>query len=358
MLVIAAHDVEQARRIVADFGTQRPQGHELPGARGHLGLLAAPEQGDELHEPHLEAFRRPPERDQARAQPRDVAVMIGAPDVEQMLEAPLALVQHEGDVGGEIGLDAVLAHHHPILFVAIIRALEPERSFLEVGVAALLHFRDRPVDGAIVDQRALAEPGIENHAELRKILADVAQDCGQGVIEHAAERRVAEQPARADDDGVDVRFFVPALRLVGRKSLEDLRGFSDECRSLGRVQLCRDGEQIVPAVAVGRKVEALAALLEVSEPCARRENFHLASGVVHVVLARHAIAHGLEQIRDGGAVRGAATMPDMQGTRRIGRHEFHERRLAPARRGAAVRIAQRENPSDLGAVGIVMEEEV
>ena len=208
-----------------------------------------------------------------------------------------------------------------------------------------------------ISDRSLNQ-AIENHAEFRKILADVAQNGGQGVIEHARKGSVAEQPARANFNGVDVRFLVPALRLVGRKSLEDLRGFSDERRSLGRAQLCRDGEQIIPAVAVGRKVEALAALLEISEPGARRENLHLASGVVHVILARHPIAHRLEQIRDGGAVRGAAATPDVQGTRRVRRHEFHEHRPAPPRRGAAVGLAQRENPSDLGAVGIVMQEEV
>ena len=56
---------------------------------------------------------------QPRAHARHVAVVIRAPHVDEMLEAARALVEDEGDVGREIGLDAVLAHDHAVLLVAV-----------------------------------------------------------------------------------------------------------------------------------------------------------------------------------------------------------------------------------------------
>ncbi len=60
--------------------------------RRHFRLLAATIQRHDLHEQNLEAFGRAAERDQGRTQPRNVAVMIGAPDINEVLEAALELV--------------------------------------------------------------------------------------------------------------------------------------------------------------------------------------------------------------------------------------------------------------------------
>ena len=107
VLVVAAHHVEEARRVVADFVAQLAQRDELARARRHLRLLAAAIQRHELQEPDLETVPRLPHRDETRAHACQVAVMIGAQDVDQLLEAPLALAEVIGDVGGEIGSRAV-----------------------------------------------------------------------------------------------------------------------------------------------------------------------------------------------------------------------------------------------------------
>ncbi len=66
VLVVAAHDVEQARGIVAHFLAQVAQRDELPRARRHLRLLAAAEQGNELHQAHFEGLLGSAQRHQAR----------------------------------------------------------------------------------------------------------------------------------------------------------------------------------------------------------------------------------------------------------------------------------------------------
>ena len=49
-----AHDVIKARRVVADFSSQLSQRVEFTRARGHLHLLSAPIQRNELHQVNLE----------------------------------------------------------------------------------------------------------------------------------------------------------------------------------------------------------------------------------------------------------------------------------------------------------------
>jgi hypothetical protein len=51
--------------------------------------------------------------------------MIGAPDVEQVLETTLEFIEDIGDIRREVGLDAVIAHHDAVFFVAVLGALEP-----------------------------------------------------------------------------------------------------------------------------------------------------------------------------------------------------------------------------------------
>ena len=76
------------------------------------------------------------ERRAGRLHPRDVAVVVGAPDVDQPVEAALALVLEVGDVGGEVGVLAARAHEHAVLVVAVRARAQPQRAVLRVGLAA------------------------------------------------------------------------------------------------------------------------------------------------------------------------------------------------------------------------------
>jgi hypothetical protein len=56
---------------------------------------------------------------------RDVAVMVGTPDVDQLVVAALQLLAMVADVGGEVGQLAVAALHDAVLVVAERRGAEP-----------------------------------------------------------------------------------------------------------------------------------------------------------------------------------------------------------------------------------------
>ena len=66
----------------------------------------------------------------------DVAVMVGAPDVDQPLEPARVLVGVVGDVGREVGVLAARAAQHAVLVVAEVGRAQPQRAVVLVAVAA------------------------------------------------------------------------------------------------------------------------------------------------------------------------------------------------------------------------------
>src|SRR5689334_24859192 len=66
------------------------------------------------------------------AQAGDVAVVVGAEDVDQALEAALELVPVVGDVGGQVGRFAVGADQHAVLVVAEGRRARSEEHTSEL----------------------------------------------------------------------------------------------------------------------------------------------------------------------------------------------------------------------------------
>ena len=60
----------------------------------------------------------------------DVAVVVGAPDVDQQVEAPGELVAVVGDVGEQVGELAVALDQHPVLVVAEVGGAQPHRAVL------------------------------------------------------------------------------------------------------------------------------------------------------------------------------------------------------------------------------------
>src|SRR5947207_13502415 len=92
--------------------------------------------------------------------------MIGAQHVDETREAALALGEVIGDVGGEVGPLAVLAHHDAVLLVAELGGAEPDRALLTAQVSARLEHRERVIDLAAVGERSPGAPVIEDDADL------------------------------------------------------------------------------------------------------------------------------------------------------------------------------------------------
>ena len=91
--------------------------------------------------------------------------MVGAPDVDEVVEAAAELLGHVADVGGEVGRLAVRAEDDPVLVVAERGRAEPDRAVLLVDVAALAQALDRARDPALVVEARLAGPDVEMDAE-------------------------------------------------------------------------------------------------------------------------------------------------------------------------------------------------
>src|SRR6185369_14179084 len=87
----------------------------------------------------------------------DVAVVVGAPDVDQLIVTALELLAMIADVRGEVRQLAVAALNDPILFVAERGRAEPRRTVRVVDVTALLQRPYGAADHAFIMELALAD---------------------------------------------------------------------------------------------------------------------------------------------------------------------------------------------------------
>ena len=111
--------------VHADLIEQVVQGNGLAGALGHADGLTVLEQVHQLHEHHDEAVGAvQAQAVQGRLQAGHMAVVVGPPDVHSLVKAAdLQLVAVVGDVGGEVGVEAVGAAEHIVLQVQLVHLL-------------------------------------------------------------------------------------------------------------------------------------------------------------------------------------------------------------------------------------------
>ena len=114
---------------------QLVEGDELAGPLGHRDLDAVAHEADPRVEQHLDGLAVVAHRLGGVADPRDRAVVVGAPDVDEVVEAAAELLGDVADVGGEVRRPAVGAVDDPVLVVAEGRRAEPQRAVLLVDVA-------------------------------------------------------------------------------------------------------------------------------------------------------------------------------------------------------------------------------
>ncbi len=257
--------------------------------------------------------------------------MVRAENVDQSVEAPLALVEMIGDVGCEIGPGAVLAHDHAVFLVAEIGRPKPGGAVLLVQHAAFLEHGQCLVDAMALRQALLGKPAIEGDAELRQVVLDVVANAVERLLPDAIEAVFTEQFLRAGDQRADVRFLV-ALRRVRRNTVEHRGGVRD----IDVVGIDRGGDvaDVVAAVAGRGKRNGRAASFQPAQPDADAEDVHLAAGVVHVVLAVNRVADGFEQVAHRRAVR---RMPAVANVQRAGGVRGHELEQDAGRRLGACR---------------------
>ena len=128
----------------------------------------------ELSEDDLELVGLVPERLDARLEARHVAMVVGAPDVDEQVEAAVVLVPVVGDVGQEVGGLPVRLHEDAVLVVAEVRRAQPGGTVLLEHHPAVPEIVEGGADLAGVGQRLLARPRVEHGPDAGQALPQIA----------------------------------------------------------------------------------------------------------------------------------------------------------------------------------------
>ena len=119
MPVVGAREAKiPARSIDADLVQQLVKRHELARALGHRYLFAVAHEAHPGDEQNVDRVAVEAQRLRGVLEPRDGAVVVGAPDVDQLVEAAAELLHDVADVAREIRRLAVRADNDAVLVVA------------------------------------------------------------------------------------------------------------------------------------------------------------------------------------------------------------------------------------------------
>src|SRR5262249_13224660 len=121
MAIGFAHQEEKTRRVVPDFLQNLFERYELASSFAHTDRLAAARELYHLNQNDLQDARFIAQSLHRRFQARHIAMMIGTPDVDKLLEFSLELVSVISDVASEISKLAVSFDHGAVLGVAELR---------------------------------------------------------------------------------------------------------------------------------------------------------------------------------------------------------------------------------------------
>ena len=304
--VVAEHQQMEPGRIGPDLVDQLVEAHERPRAFAHRHGHPVAQERDPLVDHDLHALGVVAERLRRAAQAHHVAVMVGAPDVDQMVEAALELVDHVRGIGAEVRVPAVRAHERPVLVVAERGRAEPDRPLGLVRVPRGAQAFDGRVDLAPLLQHPFVQVAVEANPEPLERAADPFEDPVRTLLLEPRDPLLGWQVGQA-----------------GALGLEDVSGELDH---------------VLAVVAVLGDLGLATDELQVPRLDRRAEAVHLSARVVEVVLALDRPARRLEHPCERVAQRGVAGVTDVQRPGRVRAHELDLR--APAvRLGAAVGLA-------------------
>ena len=218
-------------------------------------------------------------------EPVDVAVVVGAEEVDLLGVAAVLLGQVVGGVGGEVRGLTVCADHHAVLVIAEVGGAQPDRAAVVEHVALFAQAGDGVFDRAGVVELLLGEVDIKVDAKLGQRLLDVVHlRLVRGAPDHRQGRHFGEF---AD------------VRVLGEHLVAEVRDVLARVAALGHVPAVQPGEHGV------------------------REHVHLGAGVVDVVLGRDVGTGGPEDAGDRVAEGGPAGVADVQRAGGVGRDELH-----------------------------------
>ena len=144
-----------------------------------------------------------------------------------------------GDVGGEVGLLAVLAHHHAVLLVAELGGAEPGRAvLLDAGGPARAA---RPARGRSRRSRRSARSEVHSSNTTPNSARSLRMSASISSRDRSSTWRKPSAPiscAAALDQGIDVGFLVPRGGVRGQPRSTVAAGLAQACAD-GCLQLQR-----------------------------------------------------------------------------------------------------------------------
>ncbi|OQA34525.1 MAG: hypothetical protein BWY57_00381 [Betaproteobacteria bacterium ADurb.Bin341] len=352
VLIRFAQGIEKAASVIANLAAQFAQGNEFSGARGHRRLLAISVEHGKLYQRYLQFFGVKPKGGERPLDPRNIAVVISTPDIDDLVKPALVLVQVVGNIRSKIGVETVFALHDAIFFIAEGRGLEPLGAILHIEVPVFFEEIDGARHQASVEERLLRKPDIEADAKRLEVVPAIRQLLGQRVLMHIRPIRT-QQRLGTDNQRVEMglalilRLVVAAvgIRQAGQPALDSL-GRAKVFAAVRCGHLTSHVAHIRPLVGIGRKGDDDAIQFQIAQPRRQGQDVHLPAGIIDVKLARHFPAGKRQQVGQRSTVGGTAAMPDMQRPGRVGGNEFNLNFLPPAQNKAAKISAQSQHPGD------------
>jgi hypothetical protein len=159
----------------------------------------------------------------------------------------------------------VLTHDDAILLVAERRGAKPPGAIAQLKVPGSLKRRERALDVARFDERALGKPVVKSDAELGKIAPDEREHFGERKIFDLAKPGFAKECARAHNHGINIAISLTVGR-VGRQIDSERAACALQPLANARQEIRGDRHDVGAAIATSRKCKFLTAKLQVSQP--------------------------------------------------------------------------------------------
>ena len=290
LTVHAAHDEEIACRIRSDFFNELIESDRLARPLAHLDQLTIAIEADHLENEDLQMAGIVPQGLHGRFHTGNVAVMIGAPKVDDAVKATLEFILMIGNIGGKIGRYPVVTNDYTVLIISEISGTEPEGTALFVDIALLLEGVHSFLDLIRIVEALLAEPHIKLAVKGFQIFP---QGCELFILGKGLE-------------GGKTFCFIHMKELIAIFFF-DAPGRDDD---------------IFPMVAIFREGDFFSKKFQIAGIDGKGQIMHLVARVIDVVFPCHIVTGGKHKVCQARANSGSAAMTHMKRPCRVGTHEF------------------------------------
>ena len=278
-------------RIGADFFHQFPKAHGLTGTFGHLDRLSITKQGDHLEQHDFKVIRVVAQEFHGGLQTDDIAVVVSAPDINQFVVPTVDFISYIGNIGAEIGRNAIGTNDHPVFVVPVLGGPEPEGAVFFVHVIFVFQNFQCCIDLFRIEG-PFREPVVKVHVEFVKVFLQVFQLFMEAQFFENSQS-----------------FFFVHVQVFLAVFFQNVFGGVDDILSM---------------VAIFRYIAVNAVELQVAGIDGFGQVVNLAAGIVDVVFRQHVIASGAEQVHHSGTIGSPTGMADVKQTGRIGGNVFHQ----------------------------------